>query len=82
MKAMFILLVIATNAVSVAAFARSEATLDKETLTVGNSSSNAFTKIVDEEENRVCYVTTSGGTGGVALLCFDRKEKKSAKASE
>jgi hypothetical protein len=82
MKAVFVLLVIATNAFSVAAFARGEATLEKESLTVGNSSSTAFTKVVDEEENRVCYLTTSGTTGGVAMLCFDRKEKKSAKASE
>lgn len=82
MKAVFVLLVIATNAFSVAAMARSEATIEKETISVGSGSNTAFTKIVDEEENRVCYTTTSGTTGGVALVCFDRKEKKSAKAAE
>lgn len=76
MKAVFVLLVIATNAFSVAAMAGSEPTLEKETIAVGNGSSTAFTKIVDAEENRVCYTSTSGTTGGVALVCFDRKEKK------
>ena len=82
MKAIFVLLVIATNVLSGAAFARSESTLEKETVAVGSGSNTAFTKIVDEEENRVCYTTTSGTTGGVALVCYDRKDKKSAKASE
>jgi phenylacetate-coenzyme A ligase PaaK-like adenylate-forming protein len=81
MKALFVLLLIATNSLSVAAFAR-EGTIEKETITVGNGSNTAFTKIVDEEENRVCYTTTSGTTGGVALVCYDRKEKKSGKVSE
>ncbi|GEM_PF-6415258 len=79
MKAVFVLLVIAANALSVGAFAK-EPTLEKESLTIGNSSSTAFTKIVDTEENRVCYTTTSGATGGAALVCYDRKEKRAEKA--
>ncbi|MBY0371781.1 hypothetical protein K2X33_13945 [bacterium] len=33
----------------------------------------SFTKIVDKEENRVCYAVTGSSTGGNQLVCFDRK---------